>query len=271
MSTDDASTTSAGAATALAPVAQAVASDADSHTSAAVTTLGLVQQARLSSQNRAVNAAISAYGKDSSQAASAAQAVTVTRAASARLTVLQAQVATPAPTVAPAGWALHGHVYDSALSPQESYTVFLVDAQKNYLSQYGFSYTDSTGYYLINYDANANQSATGSQTQAGGANATASETPAPAAQQPSPEANASAQSAAPQIFLQVADANGNPVLLSQMSFTPVTGQAVYQDITLAAGAAKLGDPPADVRAVAMPPGPDTPAKTPPAKTKGKSS
>jgi hypothetical protein len=59
--------------------------------------------------------------------------------------------------------------------------------------------------------------------------------------------------AAPAAFLQIADDKANPVLLSTTAFAPSTGQAVYQVITIPAGAAPLGDPPADVRAAALPP------------------
>jgi hypothetical protein len=207
---------------------QAVVSAADTQAAGAVSTLGLIQQARLSNQNRTVTLAVATYGKDSKQATTATQAVTATTAASARLTILSQQVNTPPPTVAATGWALHGRMYSSDLAPQAGYAVFLVDAQKNYLSAYGFSYTDATGYFLISYSGSA-----------------------ATAQQPAPSTPGASPAA--QMFLQVADANANPVLLSETAFVPVVGQATYQVVTLPAGAAKLGDPPAELRSVALPP------------------
>jgi len=224
-------TTSQNPSDELNAPSQAVVSAADTQAGGAVSTLGLIQQARLSNQNRTVTLAVATYGKDSKQATAATQAVTATTAASARLTILSQQVNTPPPTVAATGWALHGRMYSSDLAPQASYAVFLVDAQKNYLSAYGFSYTDATGYFLISYSG----SAVGQD---------ASAQPAPAA----PGASSTTQ-----MFLQVADSNANPVLLSETAFVPVVGQATYQVVTLPAGAAKLGDPPAELRSVALPP------------------
>ena len=60
------------------------------------------------------------------------------------------------------------------------------------------------------------------------------------------------QAAAPQLFLQITDANANPVLLSETAFVPVTGMATYQAVILPAGEKKLGDLPANIRAVALP-------------------
>ena len=161
--------------------AQAVVSAADTQAATSVSTLGLIQQARLTNQNRAVALAEAQFGKTSTQATAATQAVTATQAASARINVLSQQVSTAQPTVSATGWALHGRIYSSALAPLPGYAVFLVDAQKNYQSAYGFSYTDNTGYFLISSNGG---------TAAG--------------QQAAP--------AATQLFVQVADASANPVL-----------------------------------------------------------
>ncbi|MFZ0311532.1 MAG: hypothetical protein WAL85_02375 [Candidatus Korobacteraceae bacterium] len=224
----------------LNSLTETVAAAADPIAADAVSTLGLIQQARLSNQTRAATLTVATYGKDSAQATAAKQAVTTTTAASARLTVLSQQVTTPQPAVSATGWALHGRMYSSDLTPQAGYAVFLVDAQKNYLSDYGFSYTDATGYFLLSYSGGA----------ATAQSAAAEATTAVASQDTAATPTASA---AQQLFLQVTDANANPVLLSQTAFVPVVGQATYQAVTLPAGAAKLGDLPAEVRAVALPP------------------
>ncbi len=219
---------------------EAVVAAADAQAAASVATLGLIQQARLANLRRAATLATATFGKESTQAAAASQAVTATAATSARLSVLGQQIDTPAPTVAASGWVLHGRVYASDLTPQTSYTVFLVDAHKNYLGAYGFAYTDPTGYFLLSSDG-------GSATKPVGGAAAA---PPAGAEQ----ASAASATAPPvQLFLQVADASANPVLLSETAFVPVIGKATYQAVTLPAGAAKLGDPPAELRSVAMPP------------------
>jgi hypothetical protein len=212
--------------------AQAVVSAADTQASTSVSTLGLIQQARLTNQNRGVTLAEAQFGKNSTQATAASQAVTATKAASARINVVSQQVSTAQPPVAATGWALHGRIYSAALSPLAGYAVCLVDAQKNYQSAYGFAYTDASGYFLISY---------GGGTAASGVAAT----------QSAPDATTAP--AATQLFLQVADASANPVLLSEKAFVPVVGVATYQAVTLPAGAKKIGDPPAEVRSLALPP------------------
>ncbi len=244
MTTTESTTTSQNPTDDLTAPSQAVVAAADTQAAGAVSTLGLIQQARLANQSRTVTLAVATYGKESTQAAAATQAVTATTAASARLTILSQQVSTPAPTVAATGWALHGRLYSSDLAPQASYAVFLVDAQKNYLSDYGFAYTDATGYFLLSYNGD---STTAPKAAAAGA-------PAAAGQGATAEPAASTGASSPvQLFLQVADANAKPVLLSETAFVPILGNATYQMVTLPAGAAKLGDPPAELRSVAMPP------------------
>lgn len=226
---DENSTSTKATAADIDATLQAVAADADTRSAYAVSTLTLIHQSRLSNQKRAATLAVAVYGADSSQAAAAQKTVTATTTTAARLAALTQQVNTPAPTVAATGWVLHGRVYSSDFAPVSGYAVFFVDAQKNYLSDYGYSYTDETGYFLI--------SSTG---PAGGAS-----------QSGEPQVGAS-QAAATQLYIQITDAKANPVLLSQAAFVPVIGKATYQSIILPAGDNKLGDLPADIRAVALP-------------------
>ena len=238
-----------------------------------------VQTARVSGLKRAAAAAAALYGADSAEAVAAKQAVTSAQAKTGQLQIVSHKASTPAPTVASSGWALHGRVYDANLNPQERYTVFLVDAQKNYLSDYGFSYTDATGYFLIQYQgASASGSSAAAAKPGTGASSAGSLeqdeasidlnllTESDAASKSSPESGApTAKSdsppASPQAFLQVCDAKANPVFSSSTAFTPVAGQARYQVITLPAAGQPLGDPPAGIRAVAMPPIASTTKKT----------
>ena len=97
-----------------------------------------------------------------------------------------------------------------------AYCVFFADAKNVYQSAYGLAYTDSTGYFLINY------------------------------------AGAELTQAAPQLYVEIANPKGEPVFLSTIAFTPTLGVASYRTLTLPAGEKPIGDPPATIRAVALP-------------------
>ena len=92
-----------------------------------------------------------------------------------------------------------------------------MDADKTYLQQYGFAYTDDTGYFVINYAGDTGQTAE-----------------------------------APQLFLEIANTDAKPVYLSSTAFQPVVGAATSQNIVLPAGEQPIGDPPPEIRAVALP-------------------
>jgi hypothetical protein len=57
---------------------------------------------------------------------------------------------------------------------------------------------------------------------------------------------------APELFIEVADAEAKPVYLSATAFPPVLGSATYQNVVLPAGGQALGDLPAEIRKVAIP-------------------
>lgn len=228
----------------------------------------LVQTARLSGLKRAAAGAVATYGADSAEAAQANQAVTTAQARTGQLQVVSQKASTTPPAVASTGWVLHGRVYDANLNPQERYTVFMVDAQNNYIGDYGFCYTDATGYFLLRYQgASASASSRASETGAPSSDTSpasskgreefidlsalsVSEDSEPSG---STSSKAASASTTPQAFVQVCDANANPVLSSTTSFAPVKGKATYQVLTLPASGQSLGDPPAEIRAVAMPP------------------
>jgi len=207
-----------------------ILSSADTDAADAVQNLGLVKQARLSQLTRVATNDTAQYGAGSAQATAAQNSVAATQSGISRITLLNQQVTTPEPTVTASGWALHGRVYDSNLKPLPGHTVFLVDGEKKYLSAYGFAYTDSTGYFLINYPGNA---AGGAETQT--------------------DNTAQQATTSTELFLQIADTKARPVFLSTTAFQPAIGNATYQAVTLTAGEPALGDPPAAVRAVALPP------------------
>ena len=192
-------------------------STADSSAKQSLQTLQQVHQARLSQVNRAAASLQAKYGATDPRVASVQATVAASNATIGRLTNLNQQLSTPAPQVAATGWALQGRVFNSASKPIAKLTVFLVDEQKAYQSQYGFAYTDSTGYFLLNY--------------------------AGAAGQP--------QTATP-LFLEVATRDRKALFLSTTPFQPVLGSATYQNIKLPAGAQPLGEPPQAIQNVAFP-------------------
>jgi hypothetical protein len=189
---------------------------ADTSSAQRVQQLGLVHQARLAQLTRTSASVAAQYGADSAQATAAAAAVASSQLLLARITQINLRVTLASPTVAAGGWALYGHIYSSDGTAAVAYTVFLVDEQNAYQSAVGFSYTATDGSYALNY-------------------------------QP-----AKGAAALPQIYLQVANASAQPVYLSTVAFAPTVGQATYQDVTLPAGEPVLGDPPAEIRATALP-------------------
>jgi len=225
-------TTAATAAKISSDVTTAL-SAADTTASQRVQTLSLVHQARLAQLTRTVASITARYGAGSPQAAAAEAKVTASKATIARVATVSQQVSVATPQVSATGWTLYGHVYNAQLQPVSAYTVFLVDAKKAYQSAYGFSYTDSTGYFLISFagDPESSQSPTQQSSQ-----------PPPAASQ-----------TLPQLFIEIANSNALPVYLSTTAFQPTLGTATYQNITLPAGEAPIGDPPPEIRRIALPP------------------
>lgn len=202
---------------------------ADGVATQSVADLKLVHQARLSQLTRTAAALAAKYGAGDPRVKSAQDAANATTATVARVSMLHQQTATPAPTVAAAGWALHGRIFNAQGQPVSAYTVFLVDEQKSYLQSFGFAYTDDTGYFLINY---------------GGPQGTQVKATSGAAGQ--------AGASAPQLFLEIANTKALPVYLSTTAFQPNVGGATYQNVFLPAGEPPIGDPPPAIRAVALP-------------------
>jgi hypothetical protein len=232
----------------------AVLTAGDSAATAGVQNLKLVHLARLSQLKRTAAALTKKYGADDPRTKAAEAKVTATTTTAARLAIVHQQMATTPPPVAAAGWALHGRVYNSQLQPSTEYTVFLVDSQKSYQQDYGFAYTDDTGYFLINYAGTsaATKTTTGTtQTGSTQTNSTADAKSTSNTQTPAAGAQSAAQ--VPQLFLEIANAKGQPIYLSTTAFQPNVGAAVYQNVALPAGEPPIGDPPPGVASVALPP------------------
>jgi hypothetical protein len=213
-----------------------------------VQTLQRVQQGRLARLSRALSEAKTQYPADSQEVKDAQAAVDATTANLGRVAMTHQLLTTPEPKVAADGWALHGRVFDAQLQPASGYTVFLVDDQKAYQQAFGFSYTDETGYFLINYP--------GPQAAAAGTPASG-QAPKNAAAAP-----ASQSAGAAQLFVEVADTKAQPVYLATQAFQPATGSPTYENIILPAGNQPIGDPPAAIRNVALPKKTKKPAAPP---------
>jgi hypothetical protein len=209
---------------------QSAFASADTLAAQRIQSVQLVHQARNARLTRELAALRAQHAPDdeikAAEAAVAASAFTASRVA-----IVHQQMTTPQPEVAAEGWVLHGRVFDHDLKPVSGFTVFLVDAQKMYRKQFGFDYTDETGYYLISH------SGPGTPGKAPGSGRSSS------SEQSSTEG---------QLFLEVADTNAYPVYLSEAPFQLVTGTAVYQNVTLAPGNKPIGDPPQQIRDIAMP-------------------
>ncbi|NGZ08285.1 MAG: hypothetical protein CV088_02730 [Nitrospira sp. LK70] len=222
-------------ATGLPPDASQISSEvtagitsADSIAVQGIQNLQWVHQARLSQLSRALAEAKAQYPSDSPEVKTAEAAVAANTATVGRVSMVRQRLTTPDPEVAKDGWALHGHVYvevDLQLNPVSGFTVFLVDGQETYQRAFGFSSTNETGYFLLNY--------LGPQVAA---KATA--------------VRVSQSTSVSQVFLRIANTKAQFVFLSKAAFQPVTGSATYKDIILPPG--NLGDLPKEIRDIALP-------------------
>lgn len=128
------------------------------------------------------------------------------------------------------GWALHGRVYEVVAnqpSPVSGSTVFLADASGAYQQSYGFAFTDDTGYFLLNY-------------------------PGPDAASRHTSAAATQAADVSELFIKVADREAKRECLIDTSFQPPIGAATYQNIYLSTAQQSTGQPPPEIRQVAMP-------------------
>ncbi len=183
----------------------------------------LVRQARQAQLDRQAASLTAANGASDPSVQTAQAAADNNRVMVARMNMQVVQAATPAPVVTQDGWALYGHIYDAKRQPLAKLTVFFVDEQKSHVSQYGFSFTDATGYFLLNY--------------------------APVAGAPQTPQSAT-------LYLEISNAATQPIYLDTAVFTPVLGEAQYRDITLTSES-PLGTPPGSTAVPKPPPASST--------------
>ena len=211
--TNDTATNEASSAT-LSKHFNAALTNAGTATKAGISNIALVHKARLSQQTRYANQLQQEYGAGDAGTKAAVAKAAATKLTVARVTAVYKRTATTAPAVTAPGWALYGHVYNASAQPLARLTIFFVDANRAFQRQPGFTYTDASGYYLLQ--------------------------------------SSSAPEAAVPLYIEIANAEGQPIYVDSTSRSPVSGQAVYGDITLASQT-PIGDPPAPVRATGFPP------------------
>lgn len=212
----------------------------DEQAASRLQTLSLVHQARISQLSRYSAAITAHYGAGSAEATAAETAVSASQAVAVRSDVVNRQLSTAPPTVPTGGWVLYGYVYDADGTPMAAQTVFLADAKGTFQSEYGFAYTDETGYFAL----------------------TAQAPPAPPA-----EGAQAAATSVPELYVEVTNQKRQPVYLSSTPFEPTADTATYVNISLGAGGQPIGAPPPGAKSSAVPPAPKagkpTPAKPSP--------
>ena len=174
----------------------------------AIRNLGMVQQARVTQLAREA-AALKQDGADDAELQTAETALGAAKARTAAINVAYLEANTPAPEVTEGGWVLHGRVFDADRQPAPGLTVFLVDQAKQFQEQFGYAFTDATGYFQIAYAGEAQ-------------GRTSKDIP---------------------LFVTVSNAKRQTVYLGTDPFKPEPGSTTYQNIFQQAGGAPLGDAP----------------------------
>ncbi len=220
--------------------AAAAVASADATSASNIESLGLIHQARTARLAREVTNLTALHGGTSAIVVAALAAQTNAQAMATRVELVRRQAVASAPTVTSTGWAVWGHVYETPSTPLSGYTIFLVDSQKTYQSQYGFATTAADGSFAIVYDGEAAASV-------GESGATL----APA----SPAAARTAEPLVPSIptlFLSMTNTDAQLVPTASNSLALAAGKALYIDTIVPAGA-PTSDLPAEVQKTAQPP------------------
>jgi hypothetical protein len=197
------------AATAKSLMNDAWASNIDAQTAQQLTGLTQIHQARLNQQQREAAVLTTEFGADDADVTALNASIGVQHSFTSVLAVTRDIATIAAPTVPTNGWVLHGHVRDKKLLPIAKLTVCLADEQKNYLSAYGYAYTDATGYYIITY------------------------TPDPSAPAPAPLS----------AYLEIMNSSGQAIYIDSTAFTLNPGTSLLRDLMLASQTPLGGPPP----------------------------
>jgi len=196
------------AATAKIVMNDAWAANLDAQTSQQLTNLTYIRQSRINQQQRELTTLTAQFGSTDSAVVALSDSIKVQQSLTSVLGVTRAIAATAVPTVPANGWVLQGHIRDNTSQPIAKLTVCLVDEQKNFLSTYGYAYTDANGYYALTYTPDA-------------------ATPAPAPLS---------------AYLEVLNSSGQAIYIDTTAFTLNPGASVFRDLLLASQT-PLGNPP----------------------------
>jgi hypothetical protein len=196
------------AATAKTLMNDAWAANVDTENAQQLTNLAFVRQGRVNQLQREAAALATEFGAADAAVVTLNDSIKVQQSLTSVLGATRDIAATPSVTVPKNGWVLQGHIRDGGLSPIATLSVCLVDEQKNFLSAYGYAYTDDTGYYIITY------------------------TPDPAAPTPSPLT----------AYLEVLNSSSQAIYIDAASFTLNPGTNLTRDLMLASQT-PLGTPP----------------------------
>lgn len=182
----------------------------DTQSAQQLTSIGLVRQARINQQKRELATLTATYGATDTRVVALTASLASQHSFVSVLGVARDIATTAAPAVPANGWVLHGRVRDKNLLPVAKLSVSLVDEAKSLLTAYGYSYTDSTGYFTITHD--------------------------PAAP------GASATSTPLSAYVQVLNKAGKPLFIDSSAFTIDAGATLYRDVALTS-LSPLGAPP----------------------------
>lgn len=116
------------------------------------TGLAQVRQARVNQLTREAALLTKVYGAKNSGVLDVQATLANQQAVAVKLGVVRDTISVTAPTVPLGGWVLYGHVRNADLTPAPQYTVFLADQNHSWITDYGYAFTDPTGYYVLTYD-----------------------------------------------------------------------------------------------------------------------
>jgi hypothetical protein len=205
------------AATAKSLMNDAWAASIDSQTAQQLTGLTQIRQARLSQQQREAATLATEFGADDADVVALNTSIGVQQSFTSVLAVTRDIATIAAPTVPTNGWVLYGHIRDNKLQPIATLTICLADEQKNFLSAYGYAYTDTTGYYILTY------------------------TPDPSAPAPAPLS----------AYLEILNSSGQAIYIDSAAFSLNPGASLLRDLMLTSQT-PLGGPPPGTPPVKIP-------------------
>jgi hypothetical protein len=201
-----------GNTTALQLLQQGWVANIDAQTEQQLKGLGQIRQARINQLQRQATALSAQKGATDPEVVSLQKSIQTQLALVSVLGVVGYQASTPAPTAPANGWILYGFVRDQNLQPAPKLTVYLVNEAKEWLRNYGYAFTDATGYFILSY---------------------------------APDASIDKERAptSESVYLEVSSQARQPLYIDSSAFTLAVGAAQYREVVLS-GQGVLGSPPA---------------------------